>query len=173
MKEAHVRRDRTWQECTPLEEFRRIAGETVGGERPNEEADDWCKDLFGKVMPPGIKHPLRRKQREEAILAYLERIERNHPGGGHKSKGRNSGKRKRSPDPGRHLEDKRPHHCESTYLENVGRAIERSPLSAALSQNIGPVPSIPPVIPTRQRAPDVSLCWDPRRTPPSTILRRP
>ncbi|KAF9653358.1 DNA ligase/mRNA capping enzyme, partial [Thelephora ganbajun] len=65
MTKAYRRRDRTWRECISLEEFQRIARETVGRERPNKEADDWCKNLFGGVASPGIKHPLRRKQREE------------------------------------------------------------------------------------------------------------
>ena len=151
MTKAHRRRDRTWRECISLEEFQRIARETVGRERPNKEADDWCKNLFGKVASPGVKHPLRRKQREEAILADLERVERNRRDGGCESKGHNSGKRKRTPDPSNHPEDRRPHHCESIYSENIGRAIERSPLRAVLAQQRGPVPFIPPVTPTRPR----------------------
>jgi DNA ligase-4 len=99
MTKAYRRRDRAWRECISLEEFQRIARETVGRERPNKEADDWCKNLFGKVASPGVKHPLRRKQREEAILADLEKVERNHRDGGHKSKDHNSKKRKRTPTP--------------------------------------------------------------------------
>ena len=149
MTKAYRRRDRTWRECISLEEFQRIARETVGRERPNKEADDWCKSLFGKVASPGVKHPLRRKQREEAILADLERVERNHRDGGCKSKDRNSGKRKRTPDPSRHPKDRRPHHRESTYPENADQVIERSHLKAVFAQYRGPVPFIPPVIPTR------------------------
>ena len=151
MTKAYRRRDRTWRECISLEEFQRIARETVGRERPNKEADDWCKNLFGKVASPGVKHPLRRKQREETILAGLERIERNHRGGGHKSKDHNSGKRKRTVDSSHHPKDRRPYHRESTYLENVGQAAERSPSRAALAQQRGPVSPISPTTPTRPR----------------------
>jgi len=150
MTKAYRRRDRTWQECISLEEFQRIARETVGRERPNKEADDWCKNLFGKVASPGVKHPLRRKQREEVILAGLERVEGSHRDGGCKGKDHNSRKRKKTPDPSHHPEDRRPHHYESTYSENAGQAIERNPLRAVLAQR-GPVPFIPPVTPTRPR----------------------
>jgi hypothetical protein len=151
MTKAYRRRDRAWRECISLEEFQRIARETVGRERPNKEADDWCKNLFGKVASPGVKHPLRRKQREEAILADLEKVERNHRDGGRKSKNRNSGKRKRAPEPSHHPKDRRSRHHESTYLENAGQAIERSPLRAVLAQQRGRVSFTPPITPTRPR----------------------
>jgi len=150
MVKAYRRRDRTWRECITLEEFQRIARETVGRERPNKEADDWCKDLFGKVASPGVKHPHRRKQREEAILDGLERVEGSHRDGGHKTKDHNSKKRKRTVDSG-HPKDKRPNHRESTYLENVGWATEGSPPKAVFSRKRGPVSPIPPVTPTRPR----------------------
>ena len=150
MTKAYRRRDRTWQECISLEEFQRIARETVGRERPNKEADDWCKNLFGNVASPGVKHPLRRKQREEVILAGLERVEGNRRDGGCKGKDYDSRKRKRTLDPSHHPKDRRPNHYESTYSENAGQAIERSPLRAVLAQR-GPVPFIPPVTPTRPR----------------------
>lgn len=149
MTKAYRRRERTWRECISLEEFQRIARETVGRERPNKEADDWCKSLFGKVASPGVRHPLRRKQREETILAELERIERRHFDGGGKSKDRNGGKKERTRDPGRHSKDRRPYHRESTCSENVGQAIERSPLGAVFAQQRGFVPSTPPITPTR------------------------
>ena len=142
MTKAYRRRERTWRECISLEEFQRIARETVGRERPNKEADDWCKSLFGKVASPGVKHPLRRKQREETILAELDRIERRRRYGGDKSEDRNSGKRRTTPDYSRHSKDRRPRHRESTCSENVGQAIERSP------QHVF-APSTPPATPTR------------------------
>lgn len=145
MTKAYRRRDRTWRECITLEEFQRIARETVGRERPNKEADDWCKNLFGKVASPGVKHPLRRKQREEAILEGLERVEGSHRDGGHNSK-----KRKRTVDSS-HPKDKRSHHRESTYLENVGWAVGGSPPKAVFAQKRGPVSPIPPLSPTRPR----------------------
>ena len=151
MTKAYRRRDRTWRECISLEEFQRIARETVGRERPNKEADDWCKNLFGKVASPGVKHPLRRKQREEAIIADLERVEGNQRDGGHESKDYNSRKRKRTVDSIHRPKDERPHHCESTYSENVGRTIGGSPLRAVLFPQLGPPPPILPVTPTRPR----------------------
>lgn len=151
MAKTYRRRDRTWRECISLEEFQQIARETVGRERPNKEADDWCKNLFGKVASPGVRHPLRRKQREEAMIAGLERVEGNQRNGGHKSKDHNSGKRKGTIDSSHHPQDRRPHHRESTYSENVGRAIGGSPLRAVLFQQFGPVSPIPPVTPTRLR----------------------
>jgi len=151
MTKAYRRRDRTWRECISLEEFQRIARETVGRERPNKEADDWCKDLFGKVASPGVKHPLRKKQREEAILADLERIEGNRRDGGHKIKDHNSRKRKRTVDSTHHPKDRRPHDRESTYLENVGQVVGGSPSRAVALQQLGPASSISPVTPTRQR----------------------
>ena len=154
MTKTYRRRDRTWRECISLEEFQRIARETVGRERPNNEADDWCKDLFGKVASPGVKDPLKRKQREEAILAYLERMGGNHRGGGHKSKDHNGKKRKRIIDSNNYLqEDRRPRQRESAYLENVGRVVEGSPSRAVLGQQRGPVSPISPVTPTRPRLP--------------------
>lgn len=149
MTKAYRRRDRTWRECISLEEFQRIARETVGRERPNKEADDWCKNLFGKVASPGVKHPLRKKQREEAILADLERIEGNRRDG--KSKDHNNRKRKRTVDSSHHPQDERPHHRESNYSENIGRAVGGSPLKAVLFQQLGPVSPIPPITPTRPR----------------------
>jgi len=151
MTKAYRRRDRTWRECISLEEFQRIARDTVGRERPNKEADDWCKSLFGKVASPGVKHPLRRKQREEAILADLDKMERSHRDGGHRSKDHNSGKRKRTVDSSCYPKDRRPHHRESTCLENVGQTAERSPSRAVPAQQCGPVSPIPPTTPTRSR----------------------
>jgi len=160
MTKAYRRRDRTWRECISLEEFQRIARETVGRERPNKEADDWCKDLFGKVASPGVKHPLRKKQREEAILADLERIKGNRRDGGHKSKDHNSRKRKRTVDSSRHPQDRRPHHRESTYSENVGRATGGSPSRVLTVQRLGPISPIPP----DHGSLDPSLHWHPSRT---------
>jgi len=151
MTKIYRRRDRTWWECISLEEFQRIARDTVGRERPNKEADDWCKDLFGKVASPGVKHPLRKKQREEAILADLERIEGNRRDGGHRTKDHNGRKRKRTVDSTHHPQDRRPHDRESTYLENVGQVVVGSPSRAVLFQRLGPVSPIPPVTPTRPR----------------------
>ena len=150
MTKAYRRRDRTWRECISLEEFQRIARETVGRERPNKEADDWCKGLFGKVASPGVKHPVRKKQREEAILADLDRIEGSRRAG-HKSKDHNNRKRKRTVDSGHQLQDERLHHRESIYSENVDRTIGGSPLKAVLFQQPGPVPPLAPVTPTRPR----------------------
>lgn len=148
MTKAYRRRDRTWRECISLEDFQRVARETVGRERPNKETDDWCKNLFGKVASPGVKDPLRRKQREEAVLAGLERVERKHRDGDHKS---NTKKRKRTTDSGHLSEDRRPRHRESTYLENVGRVVEGSPSRAVLVQRHGPISPVSPVTPTRPR----------------------
>ena len=143
MTKAYRRRDRAWRGCISLEEFQRIARETVGKERPNKEADDWCKNLFGKVASPGVKDPLRRKQREEAILADLNRVEGNHRGGDH------SKKRKRVINLS---EDRRPSRRESTYLENTGRDIEwGSPSKAVLAQQHELLSPISPSTPTRQR----------------------
>ena len=150
MTKAYRRRDRGWRECISLEEFQRIARETVGRERPNKEADDWCKDLFGKVASPGVKHPLRKKQREEAILADFERIEGNRRDGGHKIKDHNGRKRKRTVDSTHHPQDRRPHDRESTCLENFGQ-IGGSPSRAVLFQRLGPTSPITPVTPTRPR----------------------
>ena len=134
-----------------MEEFQRIARETVGRERPNKEADDWCKDLFGKVASPGVKHPLRKKQREEAILADLERIEGNRRGGGHRIKDHNGKKRKRTVDSTHHPRDRRPHDRESTYLENVGHIVGGSPSRSVVFQRLGPTSPTLPVTPTRPR----------------------
>ena len=177
MTKAYRRRDRTWRECISLEDFQRIARETVGRERPGKEADDWCKNLFGKVASPGVKHPLRREQREEAILADLERVEGGHRDGGHKIKDRNSKKRKRTADSSQHLGDRRPHHRESTYLENVDRGVEGSP-RAVIAQQRGPASLVPSVTPrpSRRLAPLASMTnvalTDPT-TPPKSPLDDP
>jgi hypothetical protein len=146
MTKAYRRRDRAWRECISLEEFQCMARETVGRERPNKEADDWCKNLFGKVASPGVKHPLRRKQREEAIRMDLERTEESRRDGGH-----NSRKQKRTVDSSHHPQDRRSHHRESNYSENVDRVIEGGPPRAVLPQQRGPVSPIAPVTPPRPR----------------------
>ena len=152
MTKTYRRRDRTWRDCISLEEFQHIARETVGRDRPNKEADDWCKSLFGNVASPGVKDPLRRKQREETIFADLERAERGRRDGGHKSKGHNIKKRKRAIDSNSGLlEDRRPRHRGSTYLENVGQVTEGNPSRAVLAQQRGPVSPVSPVTPTRPR----------------------
>lgn len=154
MTKTYRRRDRTWRECISLEDFQRIAREVVGRDRPNKETDDWCKNLFGNVTSPGVKDPLRRKQREEAILANLERVERGHHDGGHKNRDHNSKKRKRVVDSSSGLpEDRRSYHRESTYSENVGRVVEGSPLRAVLAQQRGSVSPVSFVTPTRPRLP--------------------
>jgi hypothetical protein len=123
-----------------------MARETVGRERPNKEADDWCKNLFGKVASPGVKHPLRRKQREEAIRMDLERTEGSRRDGGHDSR-----KQKRTIDSSHHPQDRRSHHHESNYSENVDRVIEGGPPRAVLPQQRGPVSPTSPVTPPRPR----------------------
>ena len=123
-----------------------MARETVGRERPNKEADDWCKNLFGKVASPGVKHPLRRKQREEAIRMDLERTEENRRDGGHGSR-----KQKRTIDSGHHPQDRRPRHRESNCSENVDRIIEGGPPRTVLPQQRGPVSPIAPVTSPRPR----------------------
>ena len=149
MTKTYRRHDRAWPECISLEEFQRIARETVGRDRPNKETDDWCKNLFGNVASPGVKDPLRRRQREKAIFADLERIERGRRDGNHKSKDHNSRKRKRTIDSSSCLpEYRRPPHGESTYPENLDRVIEGSPLKHVALQR-GPVSPVSPVTPTR------------------------
>ena len=149
MTKTYRRRDRTWRECISLEEFQHIARETIGRDQPNKEADDWCKNLFGNVASPGVKDPLRRKQREEAILADLERVERGYRDGGDKNKDHNSKKRKRTINSCSALpNDRRPRHRESTYLENAGVVTEGSPLRVVVAQQRRPVS---PVTPTRPR----------------------
>ena len=152
MTKAYRRRERTWRECISLEEFQHIARETVGRERPDKEADDWCKGLFGKVASPGVKDPLRKRQREAVILADLERIEERHRDGGRKAQDHNSKKRKRAVDPGVHPpDDRRARRRGSTYLENTGLVVQGSPSRAALPQRHGVVSLISPVTPTRPR----------------------
>ena len=168
MTKAYRRRDRAWRECISLEEFQRIARETVGRERPSKEADDWCKNLFGKVASPGVKHPLRRKQRVEAILVGLERVERNYRDGSCKGKGYNRGKRKRTPDP--NTKDRRPHHRESICPENAGQVIQRSPLKAVPAQKRGTAPFISPPTPTRPR---FSGSFAPLRTMTNVTVNNP
>jgi hypothetical protein len=70
------RSERSWNEGTSLKEFQRIAREAVGGERPGKEIDDWCNELWGKSLSPNDEHSILRKQREDSLLAVLERVDK-------------------------------------------------------------------------------------------------
>jgi hypothetical protein len=101
------------------------------------------QEPVGNVAPPGVKDPLRRKQREDAIFAYSERVERCR----RCSKDYNNRKkRKRTVNSSIGLpESIPPSHRESTYFENVGRVIEGSPWRPVAHQH----GHVSPVTPTR------------------------
>lgn len=75
MTKVFRRPERSWREGSSLKEFQRLARQGVGRERLGKEVDDWCKGLWGKPISPSVKHPLKRRQREDTLIAELERVD--------------------------------------------------------------------------------------------------
>lgn len=52
-----------------------IAREAVGKDRPHKEVDDWCNEVWGKPVSPGVNTTPMRKRRQEDWVERLARAD--------------------------------------------------------------------------------------------------
>jgi len=50
-----------WKESVNLQEVQKIAHSAIGQDRLNKDIDNWCNDLWGKPVSPGVKCSHKRK----------------------------------------------------------------------------------------------------------------
>ncbi|KZT70831.1 hypothetical protein DAEQUDRAFT_688765 [Daedalea quercina L-15889] len=68
--------ERSWTDASTLDQFQRIARESVGHERSHKDVEDWCNELWGKPSSPGAKCPSKRQLTEAEWADKLERADR-------------------------------------------------------------------------------------------------
>ncbi|PCH44474.1 hypothetical protein WOLCODRAFT_105197 [Wolfiporia cocos MD-104 SS10] len=73
---VHRPSERTWTEATTLQEFQRIARESVGHESSDREIDDWCAQVWNRPIDPGARCPEKRKQQEAMWVEQMELADR-------------------------------------------------------------------------------------------------
>jgi len=68
--------ERHWKESVNLQELQKIARSAVGRDRSNKDIDDWCNDLWGKPVSPGVKCSRKRKATADAWEDKLAALDR-------------------------------------------------------------------------------------------------
>lgn len=54
-------KERSWKDAVDAPTLHRIARESVGRDRTNKDVDDWCNDIWGLPVSPGVRSPRKRK----------------------------------------------------------------------------------------------------------------
>lgn len=75
MTKYHRSTERPWTEGTTIEQFQRVARESVGRDRPDKDVDDWCNSVWGKLSSPDIRCSAKRKAREEEWVEKLAKAD--------------------------------------------------------------------------------------------------
>ncbi|KAH9933457.1 uncharacterized protein B0H18DRAFT_928466 [Fomitopsis serialis] len=119
--------ERSWTDGATLEEFQRIARESVGHESSHKDVEDWCNELWGKPSSPGAKCPVKRRRTEAEWAEKLEKAD-------HKS-----GKRARKAETEHGV---RPEASTAGGRENRTGALPGSPKSPRLLRTLGSMTNV-------------------------------
>lgn len=75
MTKYHRTSERPWTQGVKVEDFQRIARESVGKDRPNKDVDDWCNSVWGKPSSPGMRCPAKKRAREQEWVDKLAKAD--------------------------------------------------------------------------------------------------
>ncbi|KAL4248499.1 ATP-dependent DNA ligase family protein [Abortiporus biennis] len=72
--------ERNFLEGVPLEEYRKVAYESVGRDRHGKDEEDWCNALWGKPSSPKHHSAVKKRQREQEWVEKLEKVDETEGG---------------------------------------------------------------------------------------------